>query len=732
MTPADGPRLRHTWTIFAAAVAVTVVAITYLIAWHVLSPAIVAGDVPILSAFAQQRGWGIATFLQLTSSLSVPLAILVGALALVLAPAHVRASGNRVSSSLGVLTAALATVFVLNAFHGPIVMRGDANDYFLMNVSMSSHGTPELRASDIEHYSTLRVDEGVIGASPYDGYFVSPVNGARYCWHFWLYPAFAAPAHWLLDAAGVSPLRAYELTNVLMFLLAMYAIIRVADLQPHQRLLFAGLFVASPVAWYMSWPSAEVFTASLVVLAIALFTRTRYVAGVLAAALGATMNPTLLVLVAALAVYALVQAPRAARVRHALLIAGASAVGLAAMLFNYSLFRAGNLIQWAGMASTRFITPHKLVAFFLSLDQGLLPYAPVALVLGVAAVMPAVRGRDWWVLGRFTAVLVAVTLTATTIEWNSDAAGLRRHALWIFPFLLWLGVEMLARNDRRTQRIAAIALGIQLLVFAAWVFPPGMVHMSPVTEFVLTHAPAAYSPVPSVFSARTQHLTVPLAEAVPVIFESQTGARKVLVNREGLARLDEYLVLDEAARDSLTRPRGTEDGLLYVEFPKDSARMRAQDTVITGDGISMEVVLGGPSQFGHEFDHFNDLGVSREGIAEAALLSSDALWVSVRNGSAQTWYPGGGVPIGLIVTVDDGTGAPTNGDLLPLVRAVLPGERVTFYAHFVTPARVGTARISASLVQADDGGGYRLLATAPLRQEISVVAVPAPPDAAER
>lgn len=730
MNRAQAPRAQSYRTGMVAATAALVVAACYLFAMHILSPAIASGGVPPLSDLALQRGFGVNVFRELTERLSVTLAILTAVLAVLLARKRGwldRDPDRAAVSAVVVLTATVATVFLLNALHGPITFRGDANDYFLMNISMSSHGTPDLRASDIERYSALRIQQDVVGQSPYDGYFVSPVDGRRYCWHFWLYPAVAAPAHWVLNAVGASPLRAYELTNVAMFLLAMNALARIAQFAPHQRLLFSGLLVASPIAWYMSWPSAEVFTASLVVVAISLLTRRRYAAAVFACGLGATMNPSLLVLATALAAYALLHTPTADRPRTALQLGAAGAVGLAAVAFNFALFHAGNIIQWAGMASARFISPHKVEAFFLSLDQGLLPYVPVVLALALAAVVRAAARRDWWVLARFAAVLVAVTLTATTIEWNSDAVGLRRHAIWIFPFLLWMGVELLGHDTRTARRVAAGALSAQLVVFALWVFPPGMAQMSAVTELVLTHAPTLYSPVPSVFAARTEHLTVPMAEALPAAFETSRGVRKVLVDDDHLDRIDAYLEIDADALQRATQPRRTEDDLLYLEFPPDSARLRVQDTPLRDDDFPITTVLGGPSQYGHEFDAFNILGLSSDGIPEAAPLTVYALHVTLRNTGSEPWYPSGALPIGVLTSIDDGIGAPATLGPLPLVRAVLPGEEVGFYAHFITPEHTGLVHVGASLVQADGSGGYRTLADSPLDHQVSVVMVPAAP-----
>jgi hypothetical protein len=704
----------------------------YLVAMHLLAPAIADGGVPVLSAMAQARGYSADVFFDLTERLFVPFGIALAAAAAVLARRRgwfPTADAERFwVVAIALLTAVLATVFTLNALHGPVQFRGDANDYLLMNVSLANHLTPDLRPADIAEYGELRFAADLGAQSPYDGYFQSPRNGNWYCWHFWLYPAFAVPGHWALDAVGLSPLKVYELSNIAMFLLAMHAIARIARLRPHQRALFAGLFVMSPIAWYMSWPSAEVFTASLVVLAIALFTRERYVPGVLAAGLGATMNPSLLVVVAALAAYGVLKTPRPGRLSSAIRLAAAASLSLLAATFNFIYFGAGNLIQRAGMASTGFISAHKIEAFFLSLNQGLLPYVPVVLVLATVAVGRAIVRRDAWTLVRFLAVLAAVTLSATTIEWNSDAAGMRRHAMWVFPLLLWLALELLASDTPKVRRAAALALAAQYLVFAAWVYPPGMSQLSPLAELVLTHAPGLYSPVPTDFAPRAEHYTVPIAEALPAVFVADGSVSKVLVDDVHLESLGRYLLLTPDALARLDHPRATEQGLSYLEFAPGQATLRVQDDPVEARDFPIEVTLGGPSRFGGEFDIFNRFGTSAEGLPEAAPYTWYAVHVRLENTGGSPWYPQGPAPLYVVVTVTaEATGEVTEIAPVPLVRAVMPGEEVAVYAHFITPKETGTVRVSARFVQTAADGAETLLAGPAGDHRISVVMAPAAP-----
>lgn len=713
------------------AIATAATAAAYLVAMHVLAPWVANGTAPLLSSLATSLGLDAAALSYVVEHLSFALAWGVALIATVYArrkgsgPGSDRATALWQGSIL-VFTATTVAVLLLNAAHGPVIVRGDGHEYFLTSISFANHGTPDLRDEDIIDYTRLRLEEDLIAPSPYDGYFRSAVDGRHYSWHFWLVPAFAAPFHAALDLAGLQPLKAFEILNTALIAVVMLSVALLAKLPPRSRALLAALTLFSPLVWYVSWPSAEVFAGGMVVMSICAFTAKRPVAAVLFAALAATQNPALVLLVAAIAGHASWSAVRAREWRGIPLLVAAGSVALLPMAFYFALFGAPNLIQHSGMASLDFVTPGKITDFFLSLDQGLLPYVPIPLALGVLALIRAVIRLDWWALARAAIVMAAVVVTATTIEWNSDAIGLRRHAMWILPIIVWLIVDLGSDSKRLARAVPAI-IAAQMLVAAAWVFPPGMSQHTPLCEYALGHF-TWIEPVPDAFAPRTLHLTEPLSLEVPVCFVPEHGITRVLTDKVHLSRLEQYLVLSPAARRAIDAAEPAGDGLYFVEFPEGTATLRSQSRMIDPSGASIAFKIGGPSQYGRPFDRFNRLGQTDSGIPSAGLMSSHPVFVTVSNTGDTAWYPAGAMPIGVQVDVLSPEGETvTSSGPSSLPRAVLPGETFPVYAGLLTPSREGEYRVRTSLVQSRPDGRRSVIATADSEYTIDVTAAPVAP-----
>lgn len=718
------------WTRVGAIVVATTAA-AYLIAMHVLAPWVADGAAPLLSDFAAASGLDVAALSYIVEHLSFALAWGVALMATVFARRAASVPGPDADAafwrgSILVFTAATVVVLLLNAAHGPAIVRGDGHEYFLTSISFANHGTPDLRDDDVIDYTRLRLEEGLAAPSPYDGYFRSPVDGRHYSWHFWLVPALASPIHATLDLAGLQPLKSFEILNTALLLAVMLSVALFASLSPRSRALLAALTLFSPLVWYVSWPSAEVFAGGMVVLSICAFTAKRPVAAVLFASLAATQNPALVLLVAALAGHASWSAIRVREWRTIPVLVAAGSVALLPMAFYLAFFGAPNLIQHSGMASLDFVTPGKIADFFLSLDQGLLPYVPIPLALGVLALIRAAVRRDWWALARVAIVMAAVVVTATTIEWNSDAIGLRRHAMWILPIIIWLVVDLASDSKRVTRAVPAL-MAAQMLVTAAWVFPPGMSQHTPLCEYALGHF-TWIEPVPDVFAPRTLHLTEPLSLEVPVCFAPEHGITRVLTDKTHLSRLDDYLILSPAARRAIDGAEPASDGLYFVELPEGTATLRSQSEAIDPSSASIAFRIGGPSQYGRPFDRFNRLGRTDSGIPSAGLHATHPVYVTVTNAGETAWYPAGTMPIGVLVEVvgPDGETVTSSGPS-PLPRAVLPGETFPVYAGLLTPSREGKYRVRTSLVQDRPDGGRSVVATADSRYPVQVSAAPVAP-----
>ena len=246
-----------------------------------------------------------------------------------------------------------------------------------------------------------------------------------YGYHFWGYSLAGVPARRLLESRGLSPLRALPVTNALLFGLALVAVAFLPSTGA-RRLALGGLLLLSPALGFLMWPHPEVFTFALVMLALVLAARGGHAAAVLAAALASLQNPPLVLLVALLWAAAALAAWRRRSATPVLLGTLAALPALLPAVFFQWQFGVFNLSVRPSEAAESLSA---LRALDLAVDPnlGLLPHAPLTLLLAVVGALAALRRR------RATpALLVFVLLPllafACTANSNSEQATRRARA----------------------------------------------------------------------------------------------------------------------------------------------------------------------------------------------------------------------------------------------------------------------------------------------------------------
>src|SRR4030095_5072913 len=187
------------------------------------------------------------------------------------------------------LAFALAAAWLLgSALLLPPVIDGDAGEYALMTVSLVRHASPEVRPADVARLAS----DATAHRAPTNfvdvlkGYYAT-ADGRRYSYHFWGYSLLALPARLLLRLVGANPLRAFPLTNAICLLLALLCPLAASGRDPLARAARFALTPLSPALALLRWPHPEVFTFSMVSLALLWAAERRWPRAVPAAALGA-------------------------------------------------------------------------------------------------------------------------------------------------------------------------------------------------------------------------------------------------------------------------------------------------------------------------------------------------------------------------------------------------------------------------------------------------------------
>lgn len=109
----------------------------------------------------------------------------------------------------------ISFILVLFALTLESVLTGDGAYYFAMLKGLAENGSPEI---------TETIRTAVIGRTGGDPniHRIITADGHVYAAHFFAYPLLCVPAYTLLDAAGIDNLKAFQLTNALIEIIALF------------------------------------------------------------------------------------------------------------------------------------------------------------------------------------------------------------------------------------------------------------------------------------------------------------------------------------------------------------------------------------------------------------------------------------------------------------------------------------------------------------------------------
>lgn len=461
--------------------------------------------------------------------------------------------------------------------------QGDGWEYLAMTEAWVRHGSPDVRAGDIEAmFAGIDRAAGsapgqpsaaaLYGAQLPHGFATAP-DGSTHALHFWMYSLAAVPAKIALRLFGGREFNALVVTNAWMFAAAIGVALGAGPGSFGQRAAFVLLATVTPVLWYLTFTGVEVFSWALGVIALIAVERRWYWQSALAAALAATQNPPMVLL-------ALLPVLLPARRREwgaAAAALAASSLALLPVVWTWSRFGTPTLI--AATLDAGRLSPARTWSLLIDLNVGLLPYVPVLCLGAPWGAWRAGRRGDVAVLLLVVAVAGMLLGMQMQINWNTDGRGLRRYLVWVLPAMAWVVAR--AWRDRALARwvAAAVVTSGAVLLFE----PPSDMNWlehRPLARWVLREWPAFYDPDFEIFTERSAHGEAPphwLLEGVrrdgwmlglPVAHGRASGeVTKLLVHRDSAAELPRRFRIDPAYLPELRRRAEAATTPVYVEPP---------------------------------------------------------------------------------------------------------------------------------------------------------------------
>ncbi len=424
----------------------------------------------------------------------------------------------------------------------PPVLAGDGSEYLLMLQAWFDHASPDLRPADIEAMDLVVPSERPFSrlVDPWAG-FVQARNGRWYSMHFWLYPLLGVPAKLIFRIAGAGEFAALQSANVFCFILAVCFAFFNGSRERSRRLLFIALAAVGPVIWLLRWPHPEVFTWCCAMVSLTLLGRKRHGLAAAAAAVGSLQNPPLILL--ALLPLAITASRRQGR--QALNAAAGLLPALIAPFFYLYHYGVSSLIADSGGVDFLLISPMRTLSFFADLNQGMLPYVPLLLLLGIAGAVTALVRRRWDAVGLAAVIAGIILLIQSAPNWNNGTAGMLRYAVWMTPLFAWLAAEQLTIS--RWPLRALVVAG--LLLQAVLVFRAGettYVHPSPLAAWAMDRFPTLVHPEPEIFTERQVGRDGDWDTRLPVGFIGADGSMvKILAEVKSLEQIARRFGLDQ-------------------------------------------------------------------------------------------------------------------------------------------------------------------------------------------
>ncbi len=483
---------------------------------------------------------------------------------------------------------------------------GDGHEYFEVLQAWYDHATPDVRPNDIMSFRAILSSNEISNNSPYAGFFQAR-TGAFFGGHFWFYSLTATPVKFFLHTFRVNELAALQVTNIVFFCVAFYAMLFRGKLKSEQRAIFIALSLVGPVFWYLRWPGPEVYTWSLIVISLLLASERRYGLAATSASLGAFQNPGVILLalypvVASLSDFASTLYPVIAslkgftgrlitakeilsvlrrslgrRATSVLVAVLGLSIGLLPYVFAWAFYGHPSVLTAYKVADFRLISFGRTWSFLTDLNEGILPYAPLMLVLLIVAVWRMVATRDVFAFLLLCIAFGMILSCETITNWNPGGSRILRYAEWVLPLFAWIIAQSIPRA--MVMRVIVVcALATQGYILLS---PPGendywaQLTELPAASFALNHLPGFYNPEPEIFAERQEGLELANYEdRLPIPFIREDGVvTKILMDRQSLRKLREDFDVDGDYLSQIETKYASREGLFYLDPPSGKVKV---------------------------------------------------------------------------------------------------------------------------------------------------------------
>src|SRR5262245_50746488 len=397
------------------------------------------------------------------------------------------------------IAVAIAAALVAAA---PSRLPGDGGEYLALALNFADLDGPSIAADKLPALmNELGVHEPGLESFNPKPFMRQAADGSLDFLHFWFYSLLATPFVWITRLVGAAPTYAFALLNTTLLVGALVIA------KPRLGGAACVLLFAGPILWWINKAHTEPYVFALVAVAMVCLVDRPWWSLVAAGAAAAQTPPMLffcvIVGVASLALHG----PALLKERRWLAGAVAGAL-LASIQPVYFLIRYGTPYLLVDTTQPGMPSAAEIAAPLVDPNIGLIPNAPAWAIAAIAAIVVLLRrrARDLLapdVIAAATAgITFLVVVARNTNPHHGGTPSLSRYATWLIP----LAIPLLGRAAALAA--AGWSRGLWPLAFASalvsvFAFHPAVVQNSReptwLATWLWTKHPSWYNPLPQVF-----------------------------------------------------------------------------------------------------------------------------------------------------------------------------------------------------------------------------------------
>ena len=480
---------------------------------------------------------------------------------------------NRKIILLSLLFCIFIVVLVAAALIITPMRTGDGYQYALTLEALMSHKTADIRLSDVNQlrtyinkYPQVHYSEQVLTSicnvilknqKSYLGIYRSN-NGKYYTGHFWVYPLFVAPFKLILRASGANELKAFQLANAVIILLALGYVLFLSHILIKTRIFISFSLLTSGLIYYLRWSHPELFSTALITISCISLVDKKYFIAILCAIIASWQNPPIAILLPVIFYQYLKQVITENDKNNLCMMVKSNLLSfemlatlaisifvLMPALFYYLNYGHTNLIVAFEGAALSNISLNRLISLFFDLNQGIILSIPAFLLSSILLLV--FYGFDSFYKSLtlrkvvFNIPIIWLPMlsiimglgVSTTDLWNSGQTVVIRYATWIsVPIIIWVALCLEKYTSWKKDLIYILIIIFQLITILYFSVLSKMeedfIKLKPHVARLWEYLPAVYSPDPAIFGSRVSGYAY-YWEHLPILYRGSDGdIRKIL------------------------------------------------------------------------------------------------------------------------------------------------------------------------------------------------------------